>query len=106
MSSPITLILRTKKQPLFYITRDGFTLFGIGYAGEKAMRFKEAYIKQFNAMGKLLIGKMREREKGIAIRQALTKALQQSAKNERMPGQRPGRLWLGVRSDKGLYTEQ
>lgn len=77
---------QNKKQPLFYITRDGFTLLAMGYTGEKAMRFKEAYIRQFNAMEKLLIGKMREREKGIAIRQALTKALQQSTENDRMHG--------------------
>lgn len=50
------------------------------------MRFKEAYIKQFNVMEKTLRGKLVEREKGIAVRQALTKALQQSAENERMHG--------------------
>jgi len=71
---------------MYYITRDGFTLLVMGYTGEKAMRFKEAYIKQFNAMERALIGKIKEREKGIAIRQALTKALQQSNENERMHG--------------------
>lgn len=50
------------------------------------MRFKEAYIRQFNAMEKALIGKIKEREKGIAVRQALTKAIQQSNENERMHG--------------------
>lgn len=78
--------LQNKKQPMYYMTRDGFTLLAMGYTGEKAMRFKEEYIKQFNTMEKLLIGKMREREKGIAIRQALTKALQQSKEAERMHG--------------------
>lgn len=53
---------------------------------KKAMRFKEAYIKQFNAMEKALRGKLIEREKGIAVRQSLTKALQQSTENERMHG--------------------
>ena len=37
-------------------------------------------------MGKVLQGKLIEREKGIAIRQSLTKALQQLAENERMHG--------------------
>ena len=74
------------KQPMFYLTKDGFTLLAMGYTGEKAMKFKEAYIKQFNAMEKALIGKIKEREKGIAVRQALTKALQQSNENERMHG--------------------
>lgn len=75
-----------RKQPMYYITRDGFTLLVMGYTGEKAMRFKEVYIKQFNAMERTLRGKLIEREKGIAVRQSLTKALQQSTENERMHG--------------------
>ena len=77
---------RNRRQDMYYITRDGFTLLVMGYTGEKAMRFKEAYIRQFNAMEKALIGKIKEREKGIAVRQALTKAIQQSNENERMHG--------------------
>lgn len=77
---------QNKKQPMYYITRDGFTLLAMGYTGEKAMKFKEAYIKQFNAMERMLQGKLIEREKGIAVRQSLTKALQQSTENERMHG--------------------
>lgn len=75
-----------KQQPMFFVTRDGFVLLAMGYTGELAMRFKEAYIKQFNAMENALRGKLIEREKGIAVRQALTKALQQSTENERMHG--------------------
>lgn len=74
------------KQPMFYMTRDGFTILAMGYTGEKAMKFKEAYIRQFNAMEKVLIGKLREREKGIAVRQALTNALKESQENECMHG--------------------
>ena len=75
-----------KRTPMYVMNRDGFTLLVMGYNGEKAMRFKLEYIKQFNAMEKALKGKILEREKGIAIRQALTKALQQSSENERMHG--------------------
>ncbi|GKH33468.1 Rha family transcriptional regulator [Muricomes sp. OA1] len=75
-----------KPNPMYVMTRDGFTLLAMGYTGEKAMQFKLAYIKQFNAMEELLKGKLIEREKGIAVRQSLTKALQQSAENERMHG--------------------
>lgn len=75
-----------KQQPMFLVTRDGFVLLAMGYTGELAIRFKEAYIKQFNAMESALRGKLIEREKGIAVRQALTKALQQSTENERMHG--------------------
>lgn len=75
-----------KSNPMYIMTRDGFTLLAMGYTGEKAMKFKLAYIKQFNAMEKLLTGKLIEREKGIAVRQSLTKAIQQSNENERMYG--------------------
>lgn len=78
--------LNGKKNPAYLITRDGFTLLVMGYTGEKAMKFKLAYIKQFNAMEQTLQGKRIEREKGIAVRQSLTKALQQSTENERMHG--------------------
>jgi len=75
-----------KTNPMYLMTRDGFTLLAMGYTGEKAMQFKLAYIKQFNAMEKALQGKLIEREKGIAVRQSLTKALQQSTENDRMHG--------------------
>lgn len=75
-----------KRNPMYLMNRDGFTLLVMCYTGEKAMKFKLAYIKQFNAMEKALQGKLIEREKGIAVRQSLTKALQQSTENERMHG--------------------
>lgn len=75
-----------KTNPMYAMTKDGFTILTMGYTGEKAMRFKLAYIKQFNAMQKELSGKHIEREKGIAVRQAFTKSMQQSNENERMHG--------------------
>lgn len=75
-----------RKQDAVVMTRDGFTLLVMGYTGELAMKFKEAYIRQFNAMEAALIGKRIEREKGIAVRQSLTKALQQSTEDARMHG--------------------
>lgn len=77
---------RGRTQKAKVMTRDGFVLLVMGYTGEKAMRFKEAYIKQFNAMEKVVRGKAIEREKGVAVRQALTKAIQQSNEDERMHG--------------------
>lgn len=77
---------QNRKQPMYLMTRDGFTMLAMGYTGEKAMRFKESYIRQFNAMEKALIGKIKEREKGIAVRQALTNALKESNENDRMHG--------------------
>ena len=75
-----------RNQSMFIMTKDSFTLLAMGYTGEKAMKFKEAYINQFNQMEELLKGKLIEREKGIAVRQSLTKAIQQSSENERMHG--------------------
>lgn len=43
-----------KKNPLYYMTKDGFSFLVMGYRGKKAAEFKEAYIKQFNAMESLL----------------------------------------------------
>lgn len=77
---------QNKKMPMYYMTKDGFTLLVMSYNGEKAMEFKEGYIRQFNEMEKLLTGKIRERDKGIVVRQAFTKAIQQSSENERMHG--------------------
>lgn len=75
-----------KKNPMYYMNRDGFTLLAMGYTGDKAMKFKLAYINQFNQMEELLKGKLIEREKGIAVRQSLTKAIRQSGENDRTHG--------------------
>nr|DAN61005.1 MAG TPA: regulatory protein [Caudoviricetes sp.] len=75
-----------KNYKMYYMNRDGFTLLVMGFTGQKAMQFKLAYIKQFNAMEKQLKEKLVERQKGIAVRQALTKSIQQSNENERMHG--------------------
>lgn len=75
-----------KINPMYYMNRDGFTLLAMGYTGQKAVKFKLAYINQFNQMEELLKGRLIEREKGIVIRQAFTKAIQQSSENERMHG--------------------
>ena len=41
---------QNKKQPCYMMTRDGFTMLVMGYTGQKAMRFKELYIRRFNEM--------------------------------------------------------
>lgn len=45
-----------KKQPMYYITRDGFTFLAMGFTGKIAARFKEAYINAFNEMERKLSG--------------------------------------------------
>ena len=66
--------------------KDGFTMLVMGFEDPKAVSFKEAYIEQFNAMEEVLKGRLIEREKGIVVRQVLTKALKESQENERMHG--------------------
>ena len=39
-----------RKLKCYLMTRDGFTLLAMGYTGQKAMQFKELYIKCFNEM--------------------------------------------------------
>ena len=39
-----------RKLPCYRLTRDGFVVLVMGYTGEKAMHFKELYIKRFNEM--------------------------------------------------------
>lgn len=39
-----------KELPCYTMTKDGYTLLGMGFAGKKALRFKLAYINAFNAM--------------------------------------------------------
>jgi Rha family phage regulatory protein len=39
-----------RKLPCYAMTRDGFTMLVMGYTGQKAMKFKELYIKRFNEM--------------------------------------------------------
>ena len=39
-----------KEQPMFNLTRDGFTLLAMGFTGPKAIKFKLAYIEAFGQM--------------------------------------------------------
>lgn len=41
---------QNKKQPMYIMTRDAFTLLAMGFTGKKAMQFKLAYIDAFNRM--------------------------------------------------------
>lgn len=45
---------QNKKQPCYYLTRDGFTMLVMGYIGQKALKFKEMYIRRFNEMEELI----------------------------------------------------
>lgn len=70
---------QNKKQPMYEMTRDGFSLLVMGYTGKEAMKFKEDFIDAFNVMEEELkrIYTERqqwqiERDKGVVIRHILT----------------------------------
>ncbi len=47
-----------KKNPMYEITRDGFTLLAMGFTGKKAMKFKIDFINAFNAMEAELLSRI------------------------------------------------
>ena len=49
-----------RKLPEYLLTKDGTTMLIMGYTGELAMKFKEAYIKRFNEMERQLKEKHQE----------------------------------------------
>lgn len=49
-----TYKIRGKEYPCYNLSKDGFTLLAMGFTGEKAIQFKELYIKKFNEMERLL----------------------------------------------------
>lgn len=50
---------RGRLQPMYEMTKNGFTMLAMGYTGPKAMQFKEAYINAFDKMAEQL-GKKNE----------------------------------------------
>ena len=53
---------RRQSDPMFWLTQDGFSLLAMGYEGPKALRFKLAFIAEFNRMRSAL----RDRRPSIA----------------------------------------
>ena len=43
-------MIRGKKYPLYFITKDGFMMLAMGFTGEKAAKFREMFIAAFNKM--------------------------------------------------------
>lgn len=71
-----------RKQPMYYITRDGFTFLAMGYRGKKAAAFKEAYISAFNKMEKFIAEKqsaeyLEARAQGKLVRKAETDVIKE-----------------------------
>lgn len=71
-----------KYNPVYYMTKDGFTFLVMGYRGKKAAEFKEDYIKAFNLMETTLKEKstaawIETRQQGKLTRKAETDVLKQ-----------------------------
>lgn len=72
---PVDLGLgRTRKDPMFIMTKDGFMFLISGYTGEKAGAIKEAYIKRFNAMEAFIRDYILAKDEFPAFTQAIADA--------------------------------
>lgn len=60
-----------RELPMYHLSRDGFTLLAMGFAGKKALTWKIRYIQAFNAMEKALLDQSGRKQ----IRQEKQKAL-------------------------------
>lgn len=68
---------QNKKQPMYVMTKDGFSFLVMGYTGEKAGQFKESFIEAFNQMEQKL------RQSVQAIPQSFAEALELAAHQAR-----------------------
>lgn len=103
----------SKKEPMYYITRDGFTLLAMGFTGKKAMQFKIAYINAFNEMEEMLQKQecTRYAEKLIDVEiQNFNKRLKEAALQVRQKNGADygpyGEIQTGVYSYKGMPLKE
>jgi len=60
-----------RELPMYHLTRDGFSLLAMGFAGKKAMAWKIRYIQAFNAMEAELLNKAKPSPRQRRSRKAL-----------------------------------
>jgi len=81
--------------PAYCITRDGFALLAMGFTGKKALAFKVAYIKAFNAMAAYI----KNQRDGIQF-QYLRKELEYKDRKGKVSGAaREMRKWQDVKPE-------
>ena len=90
----------TKKEPMYYITRDGFTFLAMGFTGKVAAQFKEAYINAFNEMESKLRGITVREEEIIGTLQSLCKDMDARIKGHEEQLQER----FGVKPVNGIMT--
>lgn len=62
---------RTRKDPAFRMTRDGFTFLCMGFTGKEAAKWKEAYIVAFNTMEQALRAQPVQQDERALLRFAI-----------------------------------
>lgn len=75
---------QNKQQPMYTMTRDGFSLLAMGFTGKKALKFKLDFINEFNRMeealkklgDKQILAWQKTRQLGKQTRKLLTRAIQ------------------------------
>ena len=75
---------QNKQQPMYTMTRDGFSLLAMGFTGKKALEFKLKFINEFNRMeetlkklgDKQILAWQKTRQLGKQTRKLLTRAIQ------------------------------
>ena len=73
---------QNKKQPMYHMTKDGFTFLAMGFRGKKAAEFKVKYISAFNRMEKIINQRhnsawIEQRNAGKVVRRELTDTIQE-----------------------------
>ena len=61
---------RGKSYPMYFMTRDGFSLLAMGFTGKKALKFKLKFIDAFNKMEARLATLTPDETERLKIRQA------------------------------------
>jgi Rha family phage regulatory protein len=77
---------RNRKYRMYKISRDGFSLLGMGFTGKKALKFKTDFIKAFKLMESRLKESAHNRSVGVEVRKVLTDTIEDSGENKRMHG--------------------
>ena len=74
----IFLDAQNKPRPMYVMNRDGFSLLAMGLTGAKAMKFKVAFIEQFNKM-ELMLQNAKNQSFSKVIPQTFSEALRLAA---------------------------
>jgi Rha family phage regulatory protein len=75
---------QNKELPMCIMTKDGFTFLVMGYTGKKAGKFREEYIKAFNAMEKALKGQAKPKSREELLVESAQLLLEQSKRIEKV----------------------